>query len=73
MSNDAHCITLTQLGEFLTQLGLDWTPNEIRSIAIEPGKVTVVRTRYDEDGRTRVLPGHDEPASEIVTIPVVER
>jgi hypothetical protein len=70
MSNDAHRITLAQLGEFLTQLGIDWTPDDLQGIVIEPGKVTVTRYRCDENGGLVVLPGHDELATEVVTIPI---
>lgn len=71
MSKDAHRVTLDQLGEFITQLGIDWDPRSLRGIVIEPGKITVTRNRHNEQGHSYVLPGTDEVATETVTIAVV--
>ena len=60
MSNDAHRVTLAQLGEFLTQLGIDWTPETIHSIVMKAGQITVTRNRRDEQGRKLALPATGE-------------
>lgn len=73
MSKDQHRVNLNQLGEFMTSLGVDWTPRDLQSIVITPGKITVTRMRRDENDCTYVLPGCNEVATEVVTIAVVEK
>lgn len=72
MSNDPHRISLAKLADLLVGLGLDADVKRLKSVSIESGKVTVVRMRLNENGRTYVLPGRNEVATETVTIAVVQ-
>lgn len=71
MANDPHRITLDQLRDLLAGLGIEPDVMTLRTIFIEPGKVTVVRMRLDENGNSYVLPEQNEVATETVTIAVV--
>jgi hypothetical protein len=73
MSNDAHRVTVAQLGEFISQLGIDWTPDDLRSIEVLPGKVVVTRYRRDENGLHVADYENNELTTETVTIAVVAK
>lgn len=70
MSNDATRISLTQIRQVLEILGIEPDTRKLRTIFIEPGRVTVVRKRSDENGRDIVIESHNEVATETITIPV---
>lgn len=67
---DTHKITLEQLASLLLGLGIAPDVNDVMLITIEPGKATVVRKRRDERGRSYVLPGTNEIATETTTIAI---
>jgi hypothetical protein len=73
VSSDAHRITLDQIRDLLTGLGIEPDTNRLMTVFIEPGKVTVVRKRQDENGRYVLLLDHNEVATETTTIAVVGR
>lgn len=70
MSKDAHRITLSQIREASTVLGLDPDLSTLRELRMEPGRITVERARLNEQGKQYVA-GYSEMATETVTIAVV--
>lgn len=70
MSADPHHITIAQVRELLTGLGIEPDTANIRTVVIESGKVTVVRYRLDESGHRYVV-GPNELATETIMIKVV--
>ncbi len=70
MAKDAHSITLGQVRDLLTGLGIEPDVENITRVTMEPGKVTVVRNRL-RDGKPYIAGG--TLATESVTIPVVGR
>ncbi len=74
VGQDAHAVTVDQLGAFVSALGIAWDPDTLLSITAVPGKVTVVRGRRNEEGQPYLVPTHDgsvEQATETVTIAIV--
>jgi hypothetical protein len=72
MSTDAHKVTLDQLREALTVMGIDSDTKTLQTVFIEPGKITVVRKRLNESGHNYVV-GYQDVATEIVTMAVVDK
>jgi len=70
VSKDAHRVTLDQLREALTVMGLDPDIRTLKTVFIEPGMITVVRKRQNEEGRDYIV-GYADVATETVTIAVV--
>jgi hypothetical protein len=71
MSNDSLTVTVDQLAELLRGLGLDPVDMaDIRSIHAEFGRVEVVRSRRDEQGR-HYFAGRDI-ATETVVIAITD-
>lgn len=70
MSKDAHRITLAQIREAFTVLGLDPDLSTLRELRMEPGRITLERARLNEDGKQYVV-GYADLATETVTIAVV--
>ncbi len=67
MSNDPLRVSLIRVAEFLREVGLDPVDvKDIASVHFDPGCLTVVRHRRDENGR--MLVAGDDVTSETVTI-----
>lgn len=63
MANDPTHVTSDQLREAMTALGIEPDLKQLRTITIEPGLITVVRTRVTEDGKNFVV-SYDRLATE---------
>jgi len=73
MSNDPLKVHLDQVLEFLTSIGLDPVDaNELKSVHIDPGVITVTRNRLNERARPFVVgePPDDRVATEVTTIAI---
>jgi hypothetical protein len=68
--NEPDRVTLDQLREALTVLGIDSDTKSLREIRVEPGQITVVRHRRNDEGRIFTV-AYNDVATVTTTIAVV--
>lgn len=67
MSNDPSAVTTGQLREALCALGIEPDLDQLKTIIIEPGVITVVRKRLNENGKNFIV-SYDRLATETTEI-----